>query len=102
MDVSQYEYLIGMTGGGDMRLENTPEAVAAFLCDAGQYEDVAVAAPDGAMVLTTFGIYVDRCRDQDFLQRLLPVLIPLQHEVEHEAGLGCGCEEAGNQGMTMT
>jgi hypothetical protein len=105
MDISKCEYLIGMTSGEDAELANTPEAVAAFICDAGRHEDVVIVTPEYDRVLNTFGIYIDRCSDQAFLQRLLPVLIPLQHEAEHEAGLGCGCEESDeseDQGMSMT
>jgi hypothetical protein len=82
MNVSNCEYLIGISISSDdcIRLDNTPEAVAAFICDAGQYGEVAIAAPDFNIILSAFCMSVDRCDDQAFLRRLLPVLVPLQRK----------------------
>ena len=103
MDISKYSHLIGWFNFHSFEIENTPEAVADFIINTGK-EDVnaVISTPDHDTIITTCGIYIDRCQDQNFLQRLLPVLIPKQHEVENELGLHCGCEDSGeDQGMTM-
>ena len=101
MDISKHSHLIGWFNFHQYEIENKPEAVADFIINAWREGvDAVISTPDNDTVITTCGIYVDRCHDQDFLQRLLPVLIPKQHEVENELGLHCGCEESdGDQGM---
>ena len=41
--------------------------------------DLMICTPLDTPFLNTFGTFIDRCEDQDFLQKhLLPVLIPMQ------------------------
>ena len=46
----------------------------------GEYvADLMICTPLDTPFLNTFGTFIDRCEDQDFLQKhLLPVLIPMQ------------------------
>ena len=64
-------------------IENTPEAIAEHICTNGLHEDITIYTEDGDFLLSTFGIYINKCPNQRFLQEeLLPVLIPMQLEVE--------------------
>lgn len=70
-------------------IENAPEAIADYICKYGLHEDITIYTEDGDFLLSTFGIYIDKCPNQRFLQEeLLPVLIPKQIEVE-DRGWGC-------------
>ena len=78
-------------------IENTPEAIAEHICKCGLHEDITIYTEDGDFLLSTFGIYIDKCPNQRFLQEeLLPVLIPMQMEVEEQVW---GC--VNNQEQTM-
>ena len=64
-------------------IKNTPEAIAEHICTQGLHEDITIYTEDGDFLLSTFGIYINKCPNQRFLQEeLLPVLIPMQMEVE--------------------
>ena len=39
-------------------------------------------------MLNTFGIYIDRCSDFDYLEKLRPVLVEKQLKLESSLGLG--------------
>ena len=99
MDISKHAHLLGWYDLHCFEIENTPEAVAEFIINTAK-EDVSavISTPEHDTVITTNGMYVDRCYDQDFLKKLQPVLIPMQHKAENEVGLHCGCEAPGNQG----
>lgn len=78
-------------------IENTPEAIAEHICKYGLHEDITIYTEDGDFLLSTFGIYIDKCPNQRFLQEeLLPELIPMQMEVEEQVW---GC--VNNQEQTM-
>ena len=106
LDVSKYEYLIGMTSGNDERLKNTPESVAEFICRAGKHEDVIITTPNFNKVLNTFGIYVDKCNDPVFMEKLRLVLVSKQLEVESfedtEASEGEIEDQSENEEIMMT
>jgi hypothetical protein len=82
MKVADCDYLIGIFTSGDKQLSNSLEAVADFICEAGMEDDLVITKPDGQRVLNTFGIYIDRCADQEYLEKLLPVLIPKQMAID--------------------
>lgn len=70
-------------GNTYITIENTPEAIAEHICTYGLHEDITIYTEDGDFLLSTFGIYINKCPNQKFLQEeLLPVLIPMQMEVE--------------------
>ena len=75
--------LQGSQGNTYITIENTPEAIAEHICTYGLHEDITIYTEDGDFLLSTFGIYINKCPNQRFLQKeLLPVLIPMQMEVE--------------------
>ena len=66
-------------------IENIPEAIAEHICTNGVHEDITIYTEDGDFLLSTFGIYINKCPNQSFLrEELLPVLIPMQLEVEEQ------------------
>ena len=97
VEMKDCPYLLGWHSGGETRLANNPEAVADFICAAGQDEDVRITDPSGRFILDTFGLYINKCPNQEYLKNeLLPVLIPKQHIVEAQA---FGSEEPQMGGM---
>ena len=81
--LTSLKYLHASQGINYIKIENTPEAIADHICKYGPHEDITIYTEDGDFLLSTFGIYIDKCPNQRFLQEaLLPVLIPKQLEVE--------------------
>ena len=77
------EILFVSQGNNYITIENMPEAIAEHICKCGLHEDITIYTEDGDFLLSAFGIYIDKCPNQRFLQEeLLPVLIPKQLEVE--------------------
>lgn len=61
-------------------LDPDPVNLASFIVKMGKERgDLMICTPLDTPFLNTFGTFIDRCEDQDFLQKhLLPVLIPMQ------------------------
>lgn len=77
------EHLLASQGNTYISIENKPKAIAEYICTNGLHEDITIYTEDGDFLLSTFGIYINKCPNQKFLQEeLLPVLIPMQMEVE--------------------
>ena len=84
-----FPFLVGVTSNRHaVKLENSTEAVADFICTKGVDGDLCILTPDGDKVLNTFGIYIDRCSDFDYLEKLRPVLVEKQMKLESSLGLG--------------
>lgn len=84
-----FPFLVGVTSNRHaVKLENSTEAVADFICTKGVDGDLCILTPDGDNVLNTFGIYIDRCSDFDYLEKLRPVLVEKQLKLESSLGLG--------------
>ena len=84
-----FPFLVGVTSNRHaVKLENSTEAVADFICTKGVDGDLCILTPDGDKVLNTFGIYIDRCSDFDYLEKLRPVLVEKQLKLESSLGLG--------------
>ena len=78
-----FPFLVGVTSNRHaVKLENSTEAVADFICTKGVDGDLCILTPDGDKVLNTFGIYIDRCSDFDYLEKLRPVLVEKQLKLE--------------------
>lgn len=78
-------FLFASQENGYITIENTPEAIAEHICKYGLYEDITIYTSDGVFLLSTFGLYINKCPDQNFLQeQLLPVLVPKQQKIEDE------------------
>ena len=89
--------LHALQGNNYIKIKNTPEAIADYICTYGLHEDITIYTEDGDFLLSTFGIYIDKCPNQRFLQEeLLPVLIPKQLEVEERVW---GCTDIQEQTM---
>ena len=98
----KYPLLIGHSLAGRTHLRSIQE-VANFICVHGQYGDLAITQKDGTPFLDTFGIYINKIADMDYLEELLKVLIPMQHEIEAEC-FDCDESEADeeiNNGMEL-
>ncbi len=78
---NQYPVLIGHSSEGEEKLSSVQD-VADFICTHGQKENVTITREDGSPFLNTFGIYIDRIVDMDYRNLLLPVLIPMQMEID--------------------
>ena len=61
-------------------LDPDPVNLASFIVKMGRERgDLMICTPLDTPFLNTFGTFIDRCEDQDFLQKhLLPVLVPMQ------------------------
>lgn len=57
------------------------ESVAKFIIREGQTSDVIVVDYLDNLVCSTFGIFVDRCPNKEFLMELLKHLVPLQNRL---------------------
>lgn len=80
-----YPFLIGyapVEGGLHEAFCLDPDLVnlASFIVKMGKERgDLMICTPLDTPFLNTFGTFIDRCEDQDFLQKhLLPILIPMQ------------------------
>lgn len=77
----KYPLLIGHSLAGRTRLHNIYE-VANFICIHGQYDDLRITQKDGTPFLDTFGIYIHKIADMDYLEELMKVLVPMQMEID--------------------
>ena len=77
----KYPLLIGHSLAGRTRLHNIYE-VANFICIHGQYDDLRITQKDGTPFLDTFGIYINKIADMDYLEELKKVLVPMQMEID--------------------
>lgn len=57
------------------------KAVAEFITREGRSSDVLITDTLDRSVCSTFGIFIDRCPDKQFLQELLRHLVPMQNEI---------------------
>ena len=89
----KYSRLFGHSLIGNRRLRNTQE-VAEFICYAGEYGDVTVTDENGVLLLSTYGMYIDKIVDLEYRDELLKVLVPPQKEFAgDELCLNGGSEE---------
>ena len=77
----KYPVLIGHSVKACKKLYDIGE-VADFICEYGVYGEVSVETPSGALLLTTYGIYLDRVTDLEYREKLLEVLVPKQQALE--------------------
>ncbi len=59
-------------------MENNVQSVAPFICNEGLKGDLTVTSPADEFVLDTFGIYINKIADMEYLEELLKVLIIIQ------------------------
>lgn len=77
----KYPVLIGCSAGVSKKLYDL-EQVADFICEYGVYGEVSVETPSGSLLLTTYGIYLDRVTDMEYREKLLEILVPKQKALE--------------------
>ena len=78
MKIADNPYYYGLFADDEVKLENTAEALASFICEQGTCQDLWILTPESVQVINTSGIWIDKCCDQEFLQELKEVLIPKQ------------------------
>ncbi len=80
-----YPFLIGYAPAENGQheafyLEPDPINIASFIVKMGEERgDLMLCTPLDTPFMNTFGTFIDRCEDQEFLQKhLMPVLLPMQ------------------------
>ena len=92
MKIADKPFYYGLSSGDETKLENTAEAIATFIVTAGKDCDLEILSPDGDDILNTFGMWINRCPDKEFLAELKAVLIPKQKELMESLGFPpCPC-----------
>ena len=79
----KYPVLIGHSAGVCKKLYDITE-VADFICEYGVYGEVSVETPSGSLLLTTYGIYLDRVADMEYREKLLEILVSKQVALEKD------------------
>lgn len=77
----EYPVLIGHSVRTEKKLFDI-EQVADFICEQGMYGEVTVEKPNGSLLLTTYGIYLDKITDLEYRAKLLEILVPKQQALE--------------------
>lgn len=79
-----YEYLIGYSTktGEEKDIPNTLEDVADYIVREGLKGDMQILTPFYEPVLNTFGFFVDRCSDPEYMEALRPILVEKQNNWE--------------------
>lgn len=86
-DILNYTKLQVKTADGELLavIDNTLEAVANAICKYGlKNGDINISTND-FVVLNTFGTFVDKCFDSQYMEELRPVLVAKQRELEKHA-----------------
>ncbi len=77
--IESLPYLVVESNGEKIEIENTPENLSSCICSKGYSADLSVTSPNGDLLISTSGPFVDRCSDTDYLSHtLMPVLMPMQ------------------------
>lgn len=84
MKIADHPFYMGLSPNGAVKLKNTAKSIATFICDTD--DDVQILTPDGDKILNTFGLFISRCADKEFLEELRVVLTPMQKKMEGECG----------------
>ena len=58
--------------------EKSPSNIANFIMQHTDASEIVLTDTMDNLVLNTFGEFINRCPDQDFLQQILPHLVPMQ------------------------
>lgn len=79
--MEKYPVLIGHSARACKKLF-TLEEVADFICEYGLYGEVTIETPNGGLLISTYGIYLDKVTDMEYRARLLEILEPKQKALE--------------------
>ena len=83
---NKYTNLIGYSENTVKDLHSIEE-VAEFICEEGLTGDVEIITSDGELLITTYGIYLDKVKDAEYRDKLVEVLVPMQKKLDG----ACGC-----------
>ena len=75
-----YKYVTVQCAGQQQQLVNRPENVAAYLLKASG-RTLSLRTPDNKLVLSTYGLFIDRCSDMEFLKCIVKKLEPMQKRI---------------------
>ena len=89
-----YARLFGISDYDERELFSVQE-VAEFICEEGKHSDVSIYQENCALLLNTFGLFLNKITDMEYREELLKVLIPMQQEIEENMG----SEDIGMGGM---
>ena len=80
-----YARLFGISDYDERELFSVQE-VAEFICEEGKHSDVSIYQENGALLLNTFGLFLNKITDMEYREELLKVLIPLQKKLDGSDG----------------
>ena len=89
-----YARLFGISDYDERELFSVQE-VAEFICEEGKHSDVSIYQENSALLLNTFGLFLNKITDMEYREELLKVLIPMQQDIEDNIG----SEDVGMGGM---
>lgn len=78
---NKYTNLIGYSENTVKDLHSVEE-VAEFICEEGLSGDVEIITSDGDLLVSTYGIYLDKVSDADYRSELVKVLVPMQKKLD--------------------
>ena len=82
MKISDHPYYTGMFLDVSVVLNNDAKSLSSFICTNGVKNDLRIYTPDGKEVLDTFGIFVNKCCDQEFMLELRKALATMQKKAK--------------------
>ena len=78
---SSLPYLQVTNGGKPVKIENTPENLAAYIANEGRGRDITVLSPNNKVLLSTCGSFISKCVDSKYLfETLTPEIVKAQVE----------------------
>ena len=78
----KYPVLYGYTGDNERTELHGINEVAKYICKNGLYGDLIITKESNELLISTFGVFLDKVYDMEYRDELLKVMIPMQHEVE--------------------
>lgn len=80
LGILKEEFLRGYVNNSfKANIKNTPEQISAFITKYGMAGDITITDSLDIAVITTFGIFLNRCSDQEYLlKHLRPTMVSLQ------------------------
>ncbi|HCA29257.1 MAG TPA: hypothetical protein DEP23_06710 [Ruminococcaceae bacterium] len=84
MEQSKYlpfDYLIGYCNNDVTYLKPNPESIASYIVTEGINGDITITTPLDTALITTFGMFINKCPNQEFLRyELLPIIGAMQQQ----------------------
>ena len=104
-----YGFVERKDGYEEYVFQNTPENIASFIGSRPTAKRITITDPFDRLILNTVGFFIDRCPDQELLEEVKRVLIPIQRgETEpvsffcptmEEVDEYCARQEYANEGL---